>query len=63
VGEKLLREVVVGKGVDLEGKVDILLSGIQNGLASRDTGIIDQDCGVAERCADFGGGGGDGGWR
>lgn len=53
-------EVVVGKGVDFEGQVDVFLGAVEDGAAARDAGIVDEDGWVAERGADFGGGGCDG---
>ena len=34
--------------------------GLQDGVGARDAGVVDEDAGVAEYAADFGGDGGDG---
>lgn len=60
VRQELLGEVVVGEGVDLEGQVEVFLGGVEDGLATGDAGIVDQDRGVAKRAADGGGSGADG---
>jgi hypothetical protein len=56
----LLSEVVVGEGIDLEGEVEILLGRVEDGLATGDAGVVDEDSWVAEGAADGGSGGGDG---
>lgn len=61
--EELLGEVVVGEGVDLEGQVDVLLGAVEDCAAARDTRVVDEDGGVAERGADLSGGGFDRGGR
>jgi hypothetical protein len=60
VRKELLREVVVRECVDLEGEVDVFLGAFEDGLAAYNTGIVDQDSGVAERRADLTCSGGDG---
>lgn len=59
-GQELLREEEVGERVYLEGQVNVLLGGGENGFAARDACVVDQDGWVAERGADGGGGFGDG---
>lgn len=63
VGQELLSEVVVCERVDFEGQVDVLLSAVEDCAAARDTGVVDEHGGVAERGADLRGGGSDGGGR
>jgi hypothetical protein len=57
VRQELLGEVVVRKGIDLEGKADVLLGRLQDRLSSCDARIVDEDRGVAEFGADLGRGG------
>lgn len=53
-GEKLLCEEVVADGVDVEGEADVVLGGVEDGLAARAAGIVDQNGGVTEGGADGG---------
>jgi hypothetical protein len=35
-------------GVDLEGEAEIIVCGVQNCLASREAGVVDEDCWVTD---------------
>jgi hypothetical protein len=55
-GDKFLCHPVMCQGVDVERKTHVLLGGIEDVLPSRDTSIINEDCGLADVFADFGSG-------
>jgi len=38
--------------VDVEGQADVALGGFEDGFATREAGIVDEDCGVSEMCFD-----------
>lgn len=48
VWKELLSEIVVRKGVDLEGKVDVLFGAIEDRLAACDSCVVDEDGGVTD---------------
>lgn len=60
-GQELLGQDVVRDGVDVEGEADVLLGALEDGLSACDTGVEDEDGGVADGAADLSGDRGDGG--
>lgn len=59
-GQELLGKEVVRERVHVEGQADVLFGGVEDALAARAAGVVDEDRGVAEGAADGGGGGLDG---
>lgn len=54
VWKELLCELVVRDGVDLEGETEVVVGGIEDGLAAREAGVVDEDGGVADFALDGG---------
>jgi hypothetical protein len=56
VREELLRELVVADGIDLEGEAQVVVRGVEDGLAARKASVVHQHGGVADFGLDLGGG-------
>lgn len=61
--EERLDDPEVGKGVDVEGEADVTGAGVEESLAAGDTGIVDDDGGVADFAANLVGDRVDALWR